>query len=68
MSLPGAGQKLKELLQSREAAFDQRFADTFGQLSGQNTPAGKPLYPVLCENSCLEQRTAVCWLHEPAAD
>ena len=54
VSLPGAGQKLKELLQSREAAFDQRFADTFGQLSGQNTPTGKTLHPVLCESSCVE--------------
>lgn len=35
-----SGQLLQQLLQERETAFDKRFADTFGELSSQDTPTG----------------------------
>ncbi|DBA80547.1 TPA: hypothetical protein ACH3X1_007808 [Trebouxia sp. C0004] len=35
-----SGWRLQQLLQERETAFDKRFADTFGQLSNQDMPAG----------------------------
>jgi hypothetical protein len=40
-----AGDELTTLLEEREAAFDERFTQTFGTLDGPDLPKGNPLIP-----------------------
>lgn len=48
-----AGANLTELLKAREAAFDQRFALRFGQLSQQDVPPGNRRTGLLRPVHCL---------------